>query len=65
MSIKQEIFTNEKLSPFSNKLMSDIYYKLGKPKSHITSHDPQEKYLISLSSAFDIISCIRFENNKN
>ena len=28
--------------------MSDIYYKLGKPKSHITSHDPQEKYLISL-----------------
>ena len=65
MSVKQEIITDEKLSLFSNKLVSDINHKLGKQKILIASHDPQEKYLISLSSAFDIISCIRFENNKN
>ena len=48
MSIKQEIITNEKISPFSNKLMSDINYKLGKQKSLIASHNSQENYLISL-----------------
>ena len=48
MGVKQEIITDKKLSPFSNKLMSDVNYKLGKQKSRIASHDPQEKFLISL-----------------
>jgi hypothetical protein len=48
MSVKQEIITDKKISPFSNKLMSGVNYKLGKQKSCIASHDPQEKYLISL-----------------
>ena len=45
MSVKQEIITDEKLSPFWNKTISDINYKVGKQKSLIKSHDPQEKYL--------------------
>ena len=48
MIVKQEIIICEKLSPSSNKLLSDIKYKSGKQKSPIASHDPREKYLVSL-----------------
>ena len=64
MSEKQEIITAEKLSSFSNKIMSDIKYKFEKQKSLIVSHDPQEKYLISVR-LLKLFSWIRFKNNKN
>ena len=63
ISVKQEIITDEKIPPFSNKFIFDINYKSDIAK--ITYYIPRSTREISrISSAFEIISWIRFENNK-